>query len=473
MKTAIPFFRRFQTKVTLVIIICMLFAGVLSNFLIYQYTLSIQFNDLRSKLMIIAQNASLMIDADMLMRIPLNKEGAQAPEFKSIAEKLEQIKKINPPIKYIYTLTKTEKEGVWQFIVDPFPQGERIRQNGITSYPGDTYKAWRFPEMLKAYDQPSADTKLEVDEWGVTMSGYAPIKDARGNAVAVLGVDVTANTVYQMQLAVRKRSLVVLVLGIMFSVALGMIISRRITNPVHELLKGTRHIAKGDLHYVVTVKSSNEIGELARSFNHMAKSLLESKKKLLDYFYATVQSFVRILEAKDTYTRGHSERVTEYAEKIALKMNLPQEKVKLVKDTALLHDIGKLSIHENILNKPGKLTDEEWELVRKHPVIGEEILKPVVLTDEMLAIVRNHHERYDSKGYPDQIGADNINILAAIITVADAYDAMTSLRAYRKELPKEEAMNELKKNSGTQFHPKVVEAFLEVLADEKGTHPLL
>ena len=147
-------------------------------------------------------------------------------------------------------------------------------------------------------------------------------------------------------------------------------------------------------------------------------------------------------------------------------MQLPPERVKLVKDTALLHDIGKLAIHEHILNKPEKLTDAEWEIVRKHPEIGEEILKPVVLTEEMLAIVRNHHERYDSTGYPDKISGKNINILAAVVTVADAYDAMTSPRAYRWALSKEHAIGELKKNSGTQFHPKVVEAFLKVLEED-------
>ncbi|OGX00387.1 MAG: hypothetical protein A2Y00_00075 [Omnitrophica WOR_2 bacterium GWF2_43_52] len=450
----------------MVIIVSLLFAGAMSNFLIYRYTLRLQFNDLRNKLMIIAQTASLMVDADTLMRIPLNREGMETPEYKAIAEKLEQIKRVNPPIKYAYTLTKTEEEGIWQFIVDIAPYIEKIKGNGVTSYPGDKYKAWRFPEMLKAYNGASADKKLERDEWGVTLSGYAPIRDKDGKAVAVLGVDVTADTVYRIEQAVRTRSLLVLLLGIMVSFVLGMFISGRITKPIHKLVEGTRHIAEGDLQYEVKVKSSNEIGELAKSFNQMAKSLFESKKKLLDFFYCTVQSFVRILEAKDTYTRGHSERVAEYAQQIAVAMQLPPERVKLVKDTALLHDIGKLAIHEHILNKPEKLTDAEWEIVRKHPEIGEEILKPVVLTEEMLAIVRNHHERYDSTGYPDKISGKNINILAAVVTVADAYDAMTSPRAYRWALSKEHAIGELKKNSGTQFHPKVVEAFLKVLEED-------
>jgi len=179
-----------------------------------------------------------------------------------------------------------------------------------------------------------------------------------------------------------------------------------------------------------------------------------------------VQSLIRILEAKDVYTRGHSERVSEYAEKTALKMQLPAQKVELLKKVAQLHDIGKLVIYEGILNKQDKLTEEEWKIIRGHPVTGEEILKPLFLDDEMLAAVRSHHERYDGRGYPDKISGENTSVFTQIISVADTYDAMTSARAYRSALSKEEATRELKNNCGTQFNPQVVEAFLNVLQEE-------
>jgi putative nucleotidyltransferase with HDIG domain len=175
---------------------------------------------------------------------------------------------------------------------------------------------------------------------------------------------------------------------------------------------------------------------------------------------------VRSIEAKDSYTRGHSDRVAEYAQKIALKMGFSREKAEMVKKVAQLHDIGKLGIDERILNKVEKLTDEEWGMIKKHPETGEEILKPVFLDEKMLALVRSHHERYDGTGYPDGLKGDKTDILAQIVSVADSYDAMTSTRAYRKSLTKEEAVAELKKNSGTQFNPKVAAAFLEVLGEE-------
>lgn len=460
-KLSLLSFRSFRAKVTLVLVLSMLFVGVMNNFLIYKFALDSQLDALRNQLMIIAQTAALTIDADTLMKVPLNPEGANTPQYKNIVRKLQKIKEINLPIKYIYTMTKTEEKGIWQFIVDPTPLDEED-----ASYPGDKYNVARFPEMLKGFDNPSADKKLEVDEWGVTLSGYAPIRDKKGKAAAMLGVDVTADDVYLTQREIHKRAVFVLVLGIIFSLSLGMLISNRIADPIRKLAEGTRRIAKGDLQYQVEVKGRNEISELAHSFNEMAGSLSESRKKLHDYFYRAMESLVRLLEAKDVYTRGHSDRVAKYTEKIALKMNFPQEEVESLRKIAQVHDIGKLGIQESILNKKEKLTEEDWKIIKGHPDIGEKILRPVVFNEGMLAIVRGHHERYDGKGYPDGIKGDDITISSQIVSVADTYDAMTSTRAYRLSLSKEEAIEELKKNSGIQFNSRIVEAFLKVLEQE-------
>ena len=456
-------FGSFQTRLTLALIAAMFFAAAMSNILIYKYVLNSKLNDLRDKLMAIAQTGALALDADILMQVPLKREGMNTTQYREIAGKLEEIQKANSQIKYIYAITRTEKEGIWQFIVDPSPAMERTRRQWATSYPGDRYNASRFPDMLKAFSGPSADKKLETDEWGVTLSGYAPIRDKDAKAVAVLGVDISAQEVYLIQKEAHKRLLFILLLGVIISLLLGMLISKGITKPVEKLVEGTRRVSQGDLHYTVKVKGSDEISELAESFNQMAKSLAESQGRLLDYFYRVVESLVRALEAKDPYTKGHSERVADYARSIAVKMGLPEDKIKLLREIASIHDIGKLGISENILNKKEKLTDEELRLIRNHPLTGEEILKPLRISEEMLSAVRSHHERHDASGYPDKINGDNINIFAAIVSAADAYDAMTSCRAYRQPLGKEEAKLELKKHSGTQFNPKVIEAFLRIL----------
>jgi len=269
MKGIKAIFHSFRTKVTLVLILSLFFVACLSNFLVYRYALNAQFNQLREKLKVIAQTAALSVDPDLLMKVPLDMGGLDTPQYKIIAEKLMSIKKANHPIKYIYTMAKTDTEGIWQFVVDPVPPTKEELRRGVTSYPGDKYDASRFSEMMKAFNGPPADKELEIDEWGVTLSGYAPIRNKGGEAVAMLGVDIMAEDVYAIHKGIRQRGLFVLILGIIFSVSLGMIISNRITNPVKKLVEGTRHIANGDLKHQVDIAGSDEIGELAVAFNRV------------------------------------------------------------------------------------------------------------------------------------------------------------------------------------------------------------
>lgn len=459
-------FGSFRAKVTIALVLSLFFVAVLINVLIYQFSLKSQLNQFRESLKTIAQISALSVDPALLAQVPLNRDGVATEPYKLIAEKLNEIKRTNPQILFIYTLTRTDKKGIWQFIVDPEPSGRDKNGKGPTSYPGDIYEASYFPEMMKAFDGPSADKKLMVDKWGATLSGYAPIRDRNGRAVAVLGIDISAKDIYALHKELDRRALFVFLIGIIFSVGLGVLVSKRATDPVKRLEEATYKIAAGDLSHKVEVKGDDEINRLASSFNKMAQSLSESRKALQDYFYRAVQSLVRSLEAKDSYTKGHSDRVAEYAQKIALEMGFSQEEAEVLKKAAQLHDIGKMGIDDRILNKVEKLTYEEWDMIKKHPEIGEDILKPIFLDQKMLALVRSHHEHYDGTGYPDGLKGDAINIPAQIVSVADSYDAMTSKRAYRDSLGKEKAVEEIEKNSGTQFNPKVVEAFLKVLNRE-------
>ncbi|UCG35666.1 MAG: HD domain-containing protein [Candidatus Omnitrophota bacterium] len=467
MKKIHSLLQSFQARITIVLILAMLFMGALSNFLIYRFTLGSQLESLRTQLKMVAQTAALTIDPGLLSRVPLKKEGINSPQFKTIAAIMAKIQELNPTIEDIYTMSKTSKPGIWKFVVDPnYPSDDEIAQGSPSAYPGDEYDASRFSEMLKAFQGPAADTKLEVDEWGTTLSGYAPIRNKKGEAIAMIGIDVAADNVHKMQQGVHSRALLVFILGIVVSLGLGVLLSKGIATPLNKLVEGTRHIAKGDLQYQVKLGGSREIKELAESFNFMAQALSEAKKKLHSYFYRVVQSLVQILEAKDPYTRGHSERVAAYTEKIASRMGIPKEKVDLLKESAVLHDIGKLGIGEEILNKKERLTDAEWDLLRKHPELGVKLLRPVLLSQDMEAAIKGHHERYDGKGYPDHLDGKHIHLFAQIVAVADAYDAMTSSRAYRKALSKKEAIEELKKNSGVQFEAHVVDAFLRILEEE-------
>lgn len=174
-------------------------------------------------------------------------------------------------------------------------------------------------------------------------------------------------------------------------------------------------------------------------------------------YFETMNVLVRAIEASDPYTSGHSLRVSAYAEAIAKQLGLPQGKVDLLKSAALLHDIGKIGIDKNILNKNGRLEKEEFETIKSHPEIGATIIADLSYLSNISDIIRHHHERNDGKGYPDGLTHDNIPLETSILTIADSFDAMTTNRPYRSSLSLETALNEVKINAGTQFNPDIVD----------------
>jgi len=174
--------------------------------------------------------------------------------------------------------------------------------------------------------------------------------------------------------------------------------------------------------------------------------------------HATLKALVRTLEAKDPYTKEHSHRVTQLAVELAKEMNLTDEELDSLNIAGYLHDIGKIGIRDHILMKPGKLTKEEYEIIKTHTIIGEDIVSHLGLLPIEKSIIRHHHERWDGKGYPDGLKGKEIPKLARILAVADTYDAVTSERPYRKARTPMEAFIEIKKNAGTQFDPEVVSA---------------
>ena len=186
---------------------------------------------------------------------------------------------------------------------------------------------------------------------------------------------------------------------------------------------------------------------------------LDSKKQQT----RLVAAFISTMEAKDTYTQGHSERVGEYAELIAREMGLGQKKLTMLREAAVLHDVGKIGIEDYILRKPGPLDPDERRKMQEHPMIGVKIVEQVGLAAEVVEIIRQHHERPDGKGYPNGIPAEQISLGARILGVADAFDAMTSDRPYRMGMPQERAIQILKEETGKQFDASAVEALLRAL----------
>jgi len=207
-------------------------------------------------------------------------------------------------------------------------------------------------------------------------------------------------------------------------------------------------------------KGVREIRELTDSFNHAATAIQEGRDQLVRAYVEFVSSLASALDARDPYTAGHSLRVSEYACAIARAMGVPAEELEIIRVGALLHDIGKIGISDAVLQKPGKLTADEEALIQQHPVIGRKILECVQGFDAYLQVVELHHENWGGGGYPRGLTGEETPRSARIVKVADAYDAMTSDRPYRRGMQHEEAVRILEKCAGTQLDPAAVQAFL-------------
>jgi len=184
-------------------------------------------------------------------------------------------------------------------------------------------------------------------------------------------------------------------------------------------------------------------------------------------YFETIKALSNAIDAKDHYTNGHSHRVAHYSEVIARKMGLTGKSIDIIKTAAILHDIGKIGIEDHILNKPSHLTDNEFYLIKQHPSIGAKILEDVDFLGEVSRIIKSHHERYDGKGYPNGLKEGEIPIEASILAVADAFDAMTSNRPYRKAMTFNAAINIIDGESGKQFNPIVVKTFKDIMKENR------
>lgn len=212
--------------------------------------------------------------------------------------------------------------------------------------------------------------------------------------------------------------------------------------------------------------SSMKMFKQNESLVHKSNDLKEAYSKLNLSYKSTVLALSKAIDARDTYTSGHSERVTQISLKIGQALGLSPDKLDTLEIAALFHDVGKIGIPDRILNKSEKLTDEEFNKIKEHPSIGVDILKTIEFLDRTFPMILHHHEKYDGDGYPLGISGNSIPLESRIICVADSYDAMTSDRPYRNCLTHNVAIDELIKFKGIQFDPIIVEAFLKIYIKE-------
>jgi len=217
--------------------------------------------------------------------------------------------------------------------------------------------------------------------------------------------------------------------------------------------------------YVLKPFNPDELQEAVR--NGLDKFDLMSSKSLIlkdlkELFYKTIKSIASALDAKDPYTHGHSLRVTLYSIILARELNVPENQLEAIETAGLLHDIGKIAIPHAILCKPGRLTDDEFVIMKSHPVNSEKLIRSIKRLHDVSPGVKHHHERWDGRGYPDRLEGENIPFAARVIAIADTYDAMTSTRSYRKALDHEIAISEIEKCAGSQFDPELAKKFVEI-----------
>lgn len=254
------------------------------------------------------------------------------------------------------------------------------------------------------------------------------------------------------------------------AIGAALLFAARIARPVRILAEKTREIANGNYQQRVDVRSRNEIGELGETFNSMSTAIEHSIDQLKKAAHENHQLFINsirmlaaAIDAKDPYTRGHSERVARYSIAIGKNLALPEREMRNLRISALLHDVGKIGIDDRILRKPGALSDDEFEVMKGHPVKGAAIMSGVNQLIDCIPGMKFHHEKWSGGGYPDNLDGENIPMQARIVAIADTFDAMTTNRPYQKAMEINYVVEKIRSFAGSRFDPRVVDAFAQAV----------
>lgn len=290
-------------------------------------------------------------------------------------------------------------------------------------------------------------------------------------------ISISDNALIVSQSQARKKIVFVSVLVLVLGITGTFFLSKFFTNPIKRLSEGVSQLSLGEYTREIPVVSKDELGELTEKFNHMAAIITSQKnrlqkyaKELEDAFVSTIRVLSAAIDARDKYTLGHSARVAQLSILLGERLGLGNEELKDLEMACLFHDVGKIRTPDHILHKGESLTKEEQLLMMKHPEDSADILMLVDSLHKHIPAVKYHHEWYNAGGYPEGLKGDEIPLFAAIISIADAYDAMTTSRPYKKAKSKEEAIEELKYFSGKQFAPNITKHFIEVLKKYEISH---
>ncbi|MGH7408410.1 MAG: HD domain-containing phosphohydrolase [Candidatus Methylomirabilales bacterium] len=393
----------------------------------------------------IARTGALLVDGDLHEAVVATGRTDTAA-YATIRAQLQRIQETNRLGDPVYTLSDIE--------------GDEARFAVISHGQEPVGKEYRLVPAIQPMVQrvlaegTAAYTDVYVNEHGTWMTAFAPIRNAAGRTVAALDVDFRAD-VYLAELgAVRRRLYLHSLAGAVLALFAGVLLARQITRPVGQLSTMARGVVEGDLSTRVRIAARDEIGMLGNVFHLMVERLHVSHRSMVDVL-------VRALEARGGEA-GALSRVAGAALAVADRLELSPTQREALELGALLHDIGEIRTPEAVLQKAGPLTPEERGLLEQHPAWGVDILETVPLLTPALDVVGGHHERYDGKGYPQGLRGEEIALTARIFAVADALDAMTHDRPHRSARPVSEALEELRREAGKQFDPRVADAALAI-----------
>jgi putative nucleotidyltransferase with HDIG domain len=311
----------------------------------------------------------------------------------------------------------------------------------------------------------TAEYQLRTERGAIAMLGMvSPVGESGWGVVFQKPASAAFESARRMVISAVAAVLTLLLLA----VAVAFYASRQIGLPIRKLSETAHEIASGNFsERLAEDRAVVEISDLSRDFNRMAAHvedhvarLREAANKNRELFISSIRAFAAAIDAKDPYTRGHSERVAELSRQIARSLGMNEEFQQKLWIGALLHDIGKIGMEDRILKKSGVLSPEEFEMMKMHPVVGYEILQPIESLREMLPVVRWHHENWNGKGYPDKLKGEAIPLMARIVSVADTFDAITTSRPYQAAYERKYAAELITQLAGSRFDAKVVTAFL-------------
>lgn len=320
-----------------------------------------------------------------------------------------------------------------------------------------------YQDPVSGRSKPKADIILPLDLPGLGRVGLE----------VEIGLDETMAMIASRDDVYERAELVQLVVvTLLLLLFIGWVVHRGLLRPIRTLEQVTARIAAGDLDARVEgVTARHELGRLGRSVNQMAEGLQQLMAEQENAYMQMMQALAKALETKDAYTAGHSGRVAKYATLLARRVGYDAAALKVLQQGALMHDLGKIGIPDAILNKPGALTESEYEHMQRHPAYTAAIMRPLRKLQEHAAIAAWHHERWDGCGYPDGLRGEAIPLSARIVAIADTWDAMTGDRVYRKGMPVERAWNILKsERDHGQFDPVLLDQFLEMVKETMEAH---